>query len=736
MQIQPVRFLTFVFVTCTAVLGFSGWAGADPPARVARLGYMTGAVSFSPSGEEDWVQASINRPLTTGDRLWADEGARTEIQVGGAMIRMSADTGLSILNIDDEIVQLQLTEGTLNVRVRRLEPNQVFEVDTPNLAFTIRQPGAFRIEVDPDGNATTIIVRKGQGEVYGEDASYVIDTKQAYRFTGTGLREYQYIDVPRRDKFDLWASDRDRRYDNSASARYVSQDVVGYQDLDANGYWRVDASYGNVWIPNHVAVGWAPYRDGHWAWIDPWGWTWVDDVPWGFTVSHYGRWANLSGTWGWVPGPMSTRAYYAPALVAFVGGSNFQLTISSGNVGAVAWFPLGPRDVYRPSYQVSRGYYENINSSNTVINTTVINNTYNNTNVTNIVYVNSQVPGAVVAVPTTAFVQSQPVSKAAQRVSRDTIVSAQVAFVPSVAPTEKSVRGAAAQGGQPPSRVFGRPVVARTAPPAASVGFAAQRQRLAAQPGKPLDDAARKELKPVAVTSAPVIKVVAPAQIAPPTSAPPSVAPGGKAGDGRGKPDERKVPATPAGSSAPVAMPQSTTPSQATPAVPAAPPTEQRGKSEQRGKGEQRGQPVAPPLPSQDSAQPQAIPPQATPPVPTAQPSDQRGKNKPRERPVAPPPAPSSEQVQRTNEPKALQGPAMQPSPQRSAQPRGGPPSQTAPPAAAGQQPLEADPLGQKTKSDAVKAKNQKNGSNKPKTEEELRKEELLKQEAQPVPPT
>ena len=346
------------------------------------------------------------------------------------MIRMNAGTGVSVLNLDDRIAQLQLTQGTLNVRVRRLEPDQVFEVDTPNLAFTLRQPGEYRIEVDPDGNATTIVVRKGQGEVYGEGAAYVIDSRQPYRFTGTGLREYQYVDAPRFDEFDRWSSDRDRRYDTSVSARYVSPDVVGYQDLDANGTWRVDATYGNVWFPNRVAADWAPYRDGHWAWVDPWGWTWVDDAPWGFAVSHYGRWTNLRGTWGWVPGPVRSRAYYAPALVAFVGGSNFQLTISSGNVGGVAWFPLGPREVYRPSYPVSRGYFENVNRSNTVVNTTVINNYYNNTNVTNVVYANRQVPGAVVAVPTTAFVQSQPVGRAAVRVTREMVASAPVAVRP------------------------------------------------------------------------------------------------------------------------------------------------------------------------------------------------------------------------------------------------------------------------------------------------------------------
>ena len=62
---------------------------------------MTGAVSLSPAGENDWVQAAVNRPLTTGDRLWVDAGARAEVQVGGAMIRMNAGTGVSILNLDD-----------------------------------------------------------------------------------------------------------------------------------------------------------------------------------------------------------------------------------------------------------------------------------------------------------------------------------------------------------------------------------------------------------------------------------------------------------------------------------------------------------------------------------------------------------------------------------------------------------------------------------------------------------
>ena len=227
---------------------------------------------------------------------------------------------------------------------------------------------------------------------------------------------------------------------------------------------------------------------------------------------------TCAARWGWVPGPVRARAYYAPALVAFVGGNNFQLSISSGNVGGVGWFPLGPREVYRPWYSTSRRYFEQVNVSNTVVNTTVINNYYNNTNVTNVNYVNRQVPGAVVAVPTTAFVQSQQVARSAVRVTPQMAANAPVTQAFAVVPTERSVRGAAAQGDKPPARVFERAVVARTAPAPAQASFAAQQQQLQTRQGKPLDDAARKQIQAAPAASAPNVKVVAQPRAAPPTA--------------------------------------------------------------------------------------------------------------------------------------------------------------------------------------------------------------------------
>jgi hypothetical protein len=62
----------------------------DPPGRVARLSFSDGSVSFQPGGEGDWVQAVPNRPLTTGDNIWADKDSRAELQAGSSSIRMDS----------------------------------------------------------------------------------------------------------------------------------------------------------------------------------------------------------------------------------------------------------------------------------------------------------------------------------------------------------------------------------------------------------------------------------------------------------------------------------------------------------------------------------------------------------------------------------------------------------------------------------------------------------------------
>src|SRR6516164_11029035 len=139
----------------------------DPPGRVARLSFVRGQVSFSPSGTDDWVAAVVNRPITTGDKLWADRDSRAELHIGSASLRISSNTGFSFLNLSDNVTQVQLTAGDLRLRVKRLDENETFEIDTPNLAFSILRPGTYRVNVNEGGDTTVIKVLGGQGEITG-----------------------------------------------------------------------------------------------------------------------------------------------------------------------------------------------------------------------------------------------------------------------------------------------------------------------------------------------------------------------------------------------------------------------------------------------------------------------------------------------------------------------------------------------------------------------------------------
>src|SRR5688572_2873834 len=187
MKNMPIRNPLIALLLGIAAMVFAGWASADPPGRVARLGYISGPVSFLPAGGSEWVLATVNRPLTTGDWLWADAGARAELQIGSSVVRIGGGTSVTLLNLDDRVAQLQVTQGTVHVSVRRLGPNEVVEIDTPNLAYVVRRPGSYRVDVDPRGNATAVATRNGQAEVYGEGTAYTIDAGQSYRFAGTDL---------------------------------------------------------------------------------------------------------------------------------------------------------------------------------------------------------------------------------------------------------------------------------------------------------------------------------------------------------------------------------------------------------------------------------------------------------------------------------------------------------------------------------------------------------------------
>lgn len=465
---------------------FGTAALADPPGRVGRLSFISGPVSFAQAGlDNEWSQAVVNLPVTTGDQLWSDEGGRAEVQIGSTAVRLGTRTNVDVLNLDDRTTQLRMVQGSLNIRIRHLARDALFEIDTPSAAVLVQRPGSYRIDVNPNGQQITVGVRFGEVNVRGPNANFLVyDDQQATLYSN--VSNYDLTQLPPLDRFDRFCLARDQRQNRVRSVRYVPTDMTGYEDLDSYGSWTTVSTYGTVWFPSRVAVDWAPYRDGRWMWVEPWGWTWVDSAPWGFAPFHYGRWAYIQGRWGWCPGEVQARPVYAPALVAFVGGSGFSTSISIASGPVVGWFPLGYQEAYVPWYSVSPTYVRQVNVAN-VTNVTNITNITNVTNVVNVNYANRNVPSAVTAVSGAVFTQSRMIvassmlkTPALQELARAPVI---LGGAP-IAPVQRSLM-AGPTTVRPPTMVTRRPVFAINTPPPRPASFALRQAKIAKQPDKP-----------------------------------------------------------------------------------------------------------------------------------------------------------------------------------------------------------------------------------------------------------
>lgn len=627
-----------------------GQPAQDPPTRAGRISVTDGSVSFQPGGQGDWVTAVPNRPLTTGDNLWVDKDSRAEIQIGGTSIRLGPETSVTFLDLGDNVTQLRLSLGSLMFRVRHFDHGEAFEVDTPNLAFNVNQPGEFRLDVNQNGDQTLATVFHGAGEVTGAGNSYRLTEGQQGTFSGTDTLSYDVGEIPQPDSFTEWCLSRDEREDQARSRQYMSDQMTGYEDLDDYGQWRSTPDYGNVWYPTGVAVGWAPYRFGHWAYVYPWGWTWVEDEPWGFAPFHYGRWAFVGGYWGWVPGPVAVRPVYAPALVAFVGG----ISIGVGTA-PVGWFPLGPREVFVPWYHTSPVYVQNVNITNTHVTVVQVTNVYHNytvNHVTNVTYVNEHVANSVTVVNHDTFVNARPVNANIVHVDARTIASARVnpTFVTQVQPARQSVIGVAHPVQyRPPAQALSRPVVATrqpvafnrpgapafarpvAAPPVRTVRPAAQPQALqrGERGGPPANAGTNRPSQP----NAPVNRGAAPRPGAPSNAPENSARPGGPA-------PNRNVPRPPS------ANPQ---PEQQQRQYPGTRPENNRPESAPQA---QPSRPAETPQATPENARPSQETPRTTPEQPSRAP-ETRQEPPPRQPESRPQPTPRAEPQRNAPRPQA-----------------------------------------------------------------------------------
>ena len=398
----------------------SAQAQADPPGRVGRLADLQGGVSWFDHERGQWSEAERNRPLTGGDRLSTGPQGRAELRIGSTVLRLGSGTELEVLRLDDDRLRFQLHSGSLGLRVRSREVAGEIDIVTAEALLQPLRSGHYRIDRIDD----TTHAGSWRGELRVDDANgFVISAGQRSELWREGpSRELRqaWNSLPD-DSLAQWAVREDQRDERSAASRYVSPEMTGAEELDRSGRWDRHPDYGAIWYPLEVRAGWAPYRYGRWAWVQPWGWTWVDEAAWGFAQFHYGRWLHWGGHWGWVPGVYVPRPVFAPALVAWVGGAHWGVSVNIGGP-TVGWLPLAPREVFVPHYHHTPYYGDRVNAGSphhphrpyvpyaprgghgpqppVQVPTGPI------------MYGNQGVPGAVTVVSRDALMQRQPVSRA------------------------------------------------------------------------------------------------------------------------------------------------------------------------------------------------------------------------------------------------------------------------------------------------------------------------------------
>ena len=396
---------TWLIVLISAVL--SSFANADPPDRVARLSFREGDVSLATDRadkDDNWTAAKINWPITQGNRLYAGNNASAELHIAASALRLSENTSFDLTRLDDQRIEAYVEHGTLSVTLRNWDRDDQLTITTPTTNLILNSNGRYRI--DSNDGEVSVVVRQGEAQIQNGNSRFNLVAGQRAEINGRDGEDVRISRNDDEDRFDRWAAERDSRQVATYSSRYVAPTTPGVYELDQYGQWHETREYGPVWRPSNVSDDWAPYRHGRWEWIAPWGWTWIDDAPWGYAPSHYGRWVYVDRYWAWHPGRIIARPVYAPALVSFIGGPGFSITVSTGQ--PCGWVPLAPFEVYYPYYQSSQGYVERINVTH-VHRDHVIEREYRHDRGN---YRNRDFPGGITVVDPRVIIDRLPVARA------------------------------------------------------------------------------------------------------------------------------------------------------------------------------------------------------------------------------------------------------------------------------------------------------------------------------------
>lgn len=299
-----------------ALGGAVAQAQPAPPALVGQLAVTEGTVWLYDREPGDWRSSRheplVNWPLTSGDRLRTDGGARAVLRVAAVTVRLDGDTELELARLESGQLVFRLWRGRAAWHV--LDDTQAGWITLLADPAKVLPQRAGHYRLDQGVGELRITTWRGEARVLPEDGEFTVKAGRQATLVVDGpgghWRMRQQASVA--DDFADWAL-RDARDDAAPrTARQLGDTLSGWQALERHGRWREDPDWGWLWVPADLRPGWQPYRDGRWVWVTSWGWTWVDQAPWGFVTVHYGRWIPWRGGWAWQPGPRHERPVFSP----------------------------------------------------------------------------------------------------------------------------------------------------------------------------------------------------------------------------------------------------------------------------------------------------------------------------------------------------------------------------------------------------------------------------------------
>ena len=334
---------------------------ADSTARIVRLSYVDGDVQIDRVTGHGAERAVLNMPVIQGMQLSTSGSATAEVEFeDGSTLRLVPDSTvefrkLSLRSSGERVSSIELTQGTAYLEATTKK--DACSITAGGQEITLAHGAHLR--VNRSASNLALAVFKGEAEVQNPNGSVRVKKDETLNLDLNDPTQYQLVKGIDPNSYDNWNQQRDKYRQTYASNHhdgYNSLYSYGWSDLNYFGGFYPYGSYGMLWRPFGVGMGWDPFADGAWMYYPGYGYMWVSGYPWGWMPYRYGSWMFVPGYgWGWSPATAWNTWYATPVIYGAPAGylpPAPPTKIGPGSPPATVVVGRGPiTDVRNPRYR-------------------------------------------------------------------------------------------------------------------------------------------------------------------------------------------------------------------------------------------------------------------------------------------------------------------------------------------------------------------------------------------------